>query len=323
MKITPINNVLDFQGETEDEKIIAKKLSDFRLRLNGCMLEVSDIQENLLLTCDLTDNSIFVVNSNENAFEMANLLGAKRFILVENIPPSQKTIYFPRDRDFQLKSPYSVALTYEVIEGLEKIEKAIPKNQLYKELASLYKNYSEFTESKKLEYSQNEVEDKYCRYNSQSITPIIMVNPLKQIIGSIRLCQIPVKDGIHIYLSDEIVKYNHPDEREPLMAQLFEAARQSLSSRPNLKYAFIRVASGREPMYEKLGCSLSNTHIRVTQDAPTLLLEAIKTHVKNSVKYKLSLPALSLSVGHNAGEKPAAAVDDSSIALSSGFKKQM
>ncbi len=78
-------------------------------------------------------------------------------------------------------------------------------------------------------------------------------------MGCIRICSIPTKNGLKTYLSDEVVRYENTSDREPLIAQLFDGARQMIVQLSHVNYAFIRVASGRESMYKKLGCSATNT----------------------------------------------------------------
>ncbi len=288
MKIT-INNhqVLQIEAQKPEEKSLEEQLKNYRLKLNGSILEVEDLNNNKLLYCDLVDNTVFVVSSQPEAFVMANILGSKRFILSSSYPPNLGVQFYPRDRDFNLNVTTDAAPTFQFLVGLDTIKAAIPENVLYRELALLYKNYANFLESKIQEYSADEVADKYCRYNSPPVTPIVMINSAKQIIGSIRLCSIPIANGVSVYLSDEVVRYANPDERPILMSQLFEGVRQILRQVPNLKDAFIRVASGREPMYQSLGCSATTSHIPVIHGQPTDLMNAIKNVVKEAANNKL------------------------------------
>lgn len=294
MKITVNNQIPLLQPETPEEKQIVEQLNNYHLKLVGNILEVADLKNNKLVLCDLVDNSVFVVSNQPEAFVVANMLGSKRFILTNSYPANPNIQFFERDRDFDLKVTAATSSEFQFLVGLDNIKSKISENQLYSELALLY-NYADFLESKKQEYAAGELEDKYCRFNSPAVTPVIMLNRARQIMGSIRLCQIPVDNGFIVYLSDEVVRYSNSDERKILLAQLFDGARQVLRQTPNLKNVFMRVASGREAMYESLGCSEKNTHIPVIHGQPTGLLNALKDCVKEIAKYKLSLATANVS----------------------------
>lgn len=291
MKLTLKDDTLQFTEISSADEAIVKKLEKYQLKVNGGLLEVRDADSNVLVVCDAVDNTVIIPSPQKDAFEVANLFGAKRFVLSDgNLSEAEGSQLFPRDRRFNLDVQFPPAAPkYQYLVGLEQIEAVIPRDRLYKDLAELFKNYADFTESKKLEYTQDEMADKHCRLNNARIVPIVLVNESKVITGCIRVLVVPTGKGSTAYLSDEVVRYDQPGDRQALMSELFEATRQVLKTIPNITSAFLRVAAGREQMYEELGCSKENTGIHVIHGQPTQLLKAVQALIKETAAYKLSL----------------------------------
>jgi hypothetical protein len=73
-------------------------------------------------------------------------------------------------------------------------------------------------------------------------------------------------------------------KRKPLLKKLFSAASDVLSSEVadcKTSDAFIRVAEGRESLYETLGCVQHNTNNFVIHGGPTVYAEQIRAHIKH------------------------------------------
>jgi len=293
MKISLRDGLIHFIDVAPEEESILEVLRGYQLKLEGGLLQVKNSRDETLVLSDLVDNSTFIVKPTYEAATVANALGGKRFVLAKGEKAPEKSQLFSRDRDFGLDASSHSTSPYRPLVGLEAIKSAIPEPGLYSELAALFRNYADFTETKKLEYApidqdaqQAEQADKYCRFNNPAVLPIVMVNSSNEIMGCIRLFLAPVEGKTIAYLSDEIVKYSQPDDRETLMAQLFNFAREELKSR-SIMSAFIRVADGRQEMYQHLGCSATNENNLVIHGAPSPALQALQAHVKGIAKYKL------------------------------------
>jgi hypothetical protein len=289
----------DFSDYLTSEELA--EINKYKVKLNGFMLEVYNQDEEILLTSDLVDNSVFIIKDSSEAITAANILGSKRFIIPDHTEVGG-SVNFPRDRYF-LTTPVPVDLNSHIsfVVGIDDIKKSIPEDQLYKKLAELFAK-ANFTDTKQAEYEKKKISDKYCRFNSPSILPIFMLHD-KDLIGCIRLAQIPIDERLVVYLSDEIGVHEGFDQKT-LKGYLFNAVREELQKMP-LLYAFIRVAARSEKIYEELGCDQQNSGISVIHGKPTPLMEKLQKVVKQKAqeaRAKFEPPKSSFLSGHTSGQ---------------------
>lgn len=289
---------LDLSNYLTSEELA--EINKYKVKLNGFMFEIYNQDEDILCMSDLVDNSVFIIKNSSEAITAANMLGTKRFIIPDHAEIEGGT-NFPRDRYFlTMAVPIDLNPHISFVVGIEDIKKSIPEDQLYKKLAELFAK-ANFTDTKQAEFEKKKISDKYCRFNSPSILPIFMLYD-KELIGCIRLAQIPIDEKLVVYLADEIGVHEGFDQKT-LKGYLFNAAREELEKMP-LLYAFIRVAAGSEKIYEELGCDQQNSGISVIHGKPTPLMEKLQEVVKQQAREaraKFEPPKSSFLSGNTSG----------------------